>query len=62
MVGFVTSGGFAHYSQKSVALGFVPSDRAQAGLEVEIEILGARRSVTLVTEPVFDPVGVRMSA
>ncbi|MEC9177521.1 MAG: glycine cleavage T C-terminal barrel domain-containing protein, partial [Pseudomonadota bacterium] len=62
VVGFVTSGGFAHYSQKSVALGFVPSDRAQAGIEVEIEILGARRPATLVTEPLFDPAGVRMRA
>lgn len=62
VVGFVTSGGFAHYSQKSVALGFVPSDWAQAGLEVEIEILGARRPATLVTEPLFDPAGVRMRA
>jgi len=62
VVGFVTSGGFAHYNQKSVALGFVPSGRAQAGLEVEIEILGARRPATLVTEPLFDPAGVRMRA
>ena len=62
MVGFVTSGGFEHYTQKSVALGLAPSDRAHAGLEVEIEILGARRPATLVTEPLFDPAGVRMRA
>ena len=62
VVEFVTSGGFAHYSKRSVALGLAPSGRAQAGLEVEIEILGARRPATLVTEPLFDPAGVRMRA
>ena len=60
MVRFVTSGGFAHYSWKPVALGFAPSDRAQAGLKVEIEFLGARRLATLVTEPLFNPTRVRM--
>ena len=58
--GFVTSGGFAHYVGKSVALGFVPTEQAVAGREVDIEILGERRPAYLITEPLFDPAGVRM--
>lgn len=58
--GFVTSGGYAHYSQKSVALGFLPTDRIRDGLEVEIEILGELRKASLVTTPLFDADGARM--
>ena len=60
VVGFVTSGGYAHYEQKSVAYGFLPVDTIREGLEVDIEILGERRRATLYTEPLFDPRGERM--
>ncbi len=60
VVGFVTSGGYAHYSKKSVALGFVPVDLIDESNTLEIEILGDRRPATLVTEPLFDPAGERM--
>ncbi|HVG81671.1 MAG TPA: FAD-dependent oxidoreductase [Methylomirabilota bacterium] len=60
VVGFVTSGGYAHYVQKSVALGFLPVDMIREGAEVEIEILGDLRRARLVTQPLFDPDGARM--
>ena len=60
VVGFVTSGGYAHYVRKSVALGFVPTAMAEDGARFEIEILGERREATLVAEPLFDPRGERM--
>jgi len=60
VVGFVTSGGYAHYSGKSVALGFAPVDRIAEGAEFAIEILGERRPATLVLDPVLDPQGARM--
>jgi dimethylglycine dehydrogenase len=62
VVGFVTSGGYAHYVQKSVAYGFLPVELIREGVEVEIEILGHRRRATLYTEPLFDPKGERMRA
>ena len=58
--GFCTSGGYSHHAQKSVALGFLPTDRIEEGLTVEIEILGQMRPATLVTTPLFDPDGTRM--
>jgi dimethylglycine dehydrogenase len=58
--GFCTSGGFSHYTGKSIALGFVPLDYATAGFEAEIEILGDRRPARLLTEPLFDADGARM--
>ncbi|MEX0365974.1 MAG: FAD-dependent oxidoreductase [Ruegeria sp.] len=60
VVGFCTSGGYSHHTARSVALGFVPKERAQDGLKVEIEILGHMRSATLVTTPLFDADGARM--
>lgn len=60
VVGFCTSGGYSHHAQKSIALGFVPRERLQEGLEVEIEILGEMRPARVITTPLFDPDGSRM--
>jgi dimethylglycine dehydrogenase len=58
--GFCTSGGYSHHAGKSVAMGFVPSDQAVEGLEVEIEILGQMRPARLVITPLFDADHARM--
>ena len=58
--GFVTSGGYAHHSGMSIALGFLPVERIADDAAVEIEILGERRRATLLSEPPFDPQGSRM--
>ncbi|MGR3623177.1 GcvT family protein [Pseudophaeobacter sp.] len=60
VVGFCTSGGYSHHAQKSIALGFVPTDQAVEGLEVEIEILGEMHRARLITTPLFDADGARM--
>jgi dimethylglycine dehydrogenase len=62
VVGWVTSGGYAHYVQKSMAQGYVPAALAEdesAGL-FEIEILGQRRPARINVEPPFDPSGEKM--
>jgi len=60
VVGFVTSGGYAHFVEKSVALGFVPRALIAEGADFEIEILGERRPAKIVTRPLFDPDAARM--
>jgi dimethylglycine dehydrogenase len=61
VVGWVTSGGYAHYSKASVALGYVPTDLATGDDgDFEIEIIGRRRPAQLQLEPLFDPAGKRM--
>ena len=61
VVGFVTSGGYAHWSRKSIALGFVPVELTEdAGAEFTVEILGERRAARLLREPILDPRGERM--
>ncbi|MEM0936257.1 MAG: FAD-dependent oxidoreductase [Pseudomonadota bacterium] len=58
--GFCTSGGYAHWSDTSVALGFLPRERARPGTAAEIEILGAMVPAELLAAPLFDPDGTRM--
>ena len=61
VIGWVTSGGYAHHSRASVALGYVPSGVAdQANGSFEIEILGERCRARMLREPLFDPTGERM--
>jgi len=60
VVGFVTSGGYAHYVEKSVALGFLPPELIEEGRAVEIEILGELRAARLVSDPLFDPAAERL--
>jgi dimethylglycine dehydrogenase len=62
VVGFVTSGGYAHYVDKSVAFGFLPVEEIEPGKRVEIEILGQRRPATLFTKTLFDPEFSRMKS
>ncbi|MER9894569.1 FAD-dependent oxidoreductase [Mesorhizobium sp. M0119] len=62
VVGWVTSGGYAHYVEKSMAQGYVPAALAEnesAGL-FEVEILGHRRPARINVEPPFDPSGEKM--
>jgi len=60
VVGFVTSGGYAHYVGESVALGLLPRALADEGHAFEIEILGERRAARLIGEALLDPAGTRM--
>ena len=60
VVGFVTSGGYAHYSQRSVAIGFLPVELIEDGQQVQIEILGEMRDATMISQPLFDPNAERM--
>jgi dimethylglycine dehydrogenase len=62
VIGWVTSGGYAHYVDKSLAQGYVPKELAAdtAHGAFEVEIIGDRRKASIITEPLFDPKGERM--
>lgn len=59
-VGWVTSGGYAHYSAQSVAMGYVKTEHLDADAEYEIEIVGEMRRARIQREPLYDPRGARM--
>ncbi len=58
--GWVTSGGYAHQAQKSVAMGYVPKEIADATEGFEIELLGRRRRAAPQHAPLFDGNFARM--
>ncbi|EKF19664.1 sarcosine dehydrogenase [Nitratireductor pacificus pht-3B] len=62
VVGWVTSGGYAHHVKQSMAQGYVPAALAEDESDglFEIEILGQRRPARINTLPPFDPDGARM--
>ncbi|HMR29607.1 MAG TPA: FAD-dependent oxidoreductase [Geminicoccaceae bacterium] len=59
VVGWITSGGWAHWVQRSLAQGYVPTALA-AAQDLEVEILGERRPARVSPRPLFDPDGRRM--
>ena len=59
VVGFVTSGGYAHHADTSVALGFLPAD-CPADAKLSVEILGKHCPMRRLDKPLFDPTGERM--
>ena len=60
VVGWVTSGGYGHSVDKSLALGYVSREVAAETAGFEVELIGERRPARRLTEPAFDPRGLRM--
>ncbi len=59
-VGYVTSGGYAHWVEKSIALGYVPAPLAADGTDLQVEILGDLYPAKVTAKPLYDPEGARM--
>ena len=61
VIGWVTSGGYAHYVDRSLAQGYVPKELGViGGGSFQIEVLGERRAAHIQHDPLFDPDGARM--
>jgi dimethylglycine dehydrogenase len=58
--GWVTSGGYAHASGVSVAMGYVPKETAATIDGWQIEVLGEMLDARLQPQPLFDANGSRM--
>ena len=60
VVGWVTSGGYAHGSATSMAVGYVPRETADAEAGWEIELLGERLPAQIQHAPIWDANAQRM--
>ena len=58
-VGQVTSGGYAHWAGKSMAMGYVKAELAREGEAVEILIFGQPKGARVQLAPLFDANGGR---
>ena len=59
-VGYVSSGGYAHRVQKSMAMGYVETEHARAGALLQVEILGDFYNAKVLGGPIYDPNGANM--
>ncbi len=61
-IGFVSSGGYGHRVQRSLALGYVENDFANNRRKLKVEILGKLYDATVLQEPIYDPNGSKIRA
>jgi len=59
-IGYVTSGGFAHFVNKSVAFTYLDKDKINKENKIQIEINGDLFNCSLINEPLYDPSGQKM--
>lgn len=59
-VGYVTSGGFGHRTQRSLVLAYIEQADLSLDATYEVPLVGVRHTARLLSEPPFDPAGVRM--
>jgi dimethylglycine dehydrogenase len=61
-VGIVTSGGYGHRTEKSIALGYVDASLSSVGTALQIGIFGERRRAVVAPEVLYDPGNERLRA
>ena len=61
-VGFITSGGYGHRVQKSLAMGLINTDLAESGQEIDIHIVGKEKKAKIIPVSPYDPKGELMRA
>lgn len=62
IVGMVTSGGYGHRMQRSLALGLVNKQHTAVGTQLHIDAFGVKRAAEVVAEPAYDPRNERLRA
>jgi dimethylglycine dehydrogenase len=60
LAGFVTSGAYGHHVGKSLALGYVDREVAEAGSELTVYVVGEARPAKILPEPPYDPAGAKL--
>jgi dimethylglycine dehydrogenase len=61
-VGLTTSGGYGHYTKKSLGFGYVPPALAAPGSKLEVALLGTCCALNILTDPAYDPANERLRA
>jgi dimethylglycine dehydrogenase len=60
LVGFVTSGGYGHCVQKSLALAYLEEDVLREGAQFDVHVVGEKRRCTLIAASPYDPANARL--
>ena len=59
-IGYVTSGGFAHYVDKSIAFSYLDKNILNSDEKIQVEINGNFYNCSIIKEPLYDPSGKKM--
>jgi dimethylglycine dehydrogenase len=59
-VGFVTSGGYGHTVDKSLAMALVNAEQAQEGTKLTVHVVGVARRAKVIAASPYDPEGRAM--
>jgi len=60
LVGFVTSGGYGHHVGQSLALAYVDKALVGSGARLAVDVIGESRHAVMLSEPAYDPKGMRL--
>ena len=59
-VGFVTSGGYGHYVDKSLTMALVDLEHTQTGEKLHTHVVGVERGARIIESSPYDPGGAAM--
>ena len=59
-IGYITSGGFAHFVNKSVAFSYVDQNEIKSEKGIQVEINGDLFNCSIIKEPLYDSSGQKM--
>ena len=59
-IGYVTSGGFAHYVNKSIAFSYLDKNILNSDKKIQVEINGNFYNCLIIKEPLYDPSGKKI--
>ena len=59
-IGYITSGGFAHFVNKSVAFSYIDQNEIKSDKGIQVEINGDFFNCSIIKEPLYDPNGQKM--
>ena len=59
-IGYVTSGGFAHFVNKSIAFSYLDQNELKSDKGIQIEINGDLFNCSVIKKPLYDPSGQKM--
>jgi dimethylglycine dehydrogenase len=62
VVGLTTSGGYGHFTGKSLGFAYVPPALSTPGSVMQVRLLGEPRDIVLLADPVHDPANARLRA
>ena len=62
VVGLTTSGGYGHFTGKSLGFGYVPPALSAPGTVLQVRLLGELHDIELLADPVHDPANERLRA